>query len=149
MPAARPVITPAASIVAVATGSVVHAPPVTAFVRFALVPGQMAVSPSILPGVGAAFTFMAVLLDELPQLFATVYAICAMPAPLADTLPAASIVAIAGASVVHSPPFTVLLSNNDVPAHAADPPLIDPASGTPFTVISRVVIAVPQPLVTT
>src|SRR4029453_4143993 len=80
----------------------------------------------------------------VPQLFATVYDIIAVPAAIAVTMPPALTVAIPDAPELQEPPPTELLNVMVLPVQTVDVPVIVPAFGSGLTVTICVSTAVPQ-----
>lgn len=72
----------------------------------------------------------------------------AVPTVIDDTLPEASIDAIAGLEEDHIPPLTASVNKVKVPRQTEDGPTMKPVGARGLTVKGWVAIALPQPFVT-
>lgn len=138
--------TPVASTAAAPVPLVLHTPPGAVLYIVVVAPAQRDAAPLIVPASGSPVTVTTELALAMPQLLDTRYTIFAIPAPMPATFPEASTVAIAAASVLHSPSLTVLLSAVDVPAQRLAAAVIVPASGSAFTVATAVAVVEPHSL---
>lgn len=137
VPAAVPVTTPAALIVAVGEEVMLHAPPATALLSGRVVPVQIGALPVI--GPGAPFTVTAAVVA--PQ--AVVYVTIAVPGLMPPTSPVALTVATTIGAMLHVPPGGVLASAVVLPAHRLSVP--DMGAVRAFTV--TIVFTLPHILV--
>ena len=126
----------------------VHAPPVMASFIIVVVPAHTVAVPYIAPASGRPVTIIIAFVLAAPQLLVTVYITFATPEVTPVTFPKASTEAIAAASVIHTPSFTVWFSAATSPTHIPAAGVIAPASGRAFTLITVVALAAPQTLLT-
>jgi hypothetical protein len=84
----------------------------------------------------------------VPQLFATVYDIVAVPVATPVTIPVLPAVAIVVVPLLHVPPVAVLVKVVPEATQSDDVPEMVPASGIGLTVTMLVAASVPQLFVT-
>jgi hypothetical protein len=144
VPAATPVATPDALMVATHAGEALQVPPITEEANGVDAPAHTALLPVIVPADEPVLTVMIWVAVAAPQLPVTVYDIVAVPAETPDATPDELIVATDGEAELHTPPPTVLLNTVYEPTHIVEPPVIDPALAAGLTVITWATLAVPQ-----
>ena len=83
----------------------------------------------------------------MPQTVVTAYCILALPG-LAPYTVLPLTVAVVVDRLLHVPPVIVLFNEMDAPAHTLSGPVMLPAEGSGLMVIARLVVVVPQVLVT-
>jgi hypothetical protein len=146
LPAATPVTTPLASIVATPVFDDVQTPFAVAFASAVVEPAHTSVVPLIAATCGIAFTVTTVDTDDVhPFALVTVYVIVVVPAATPVTTPVeALIVAVAVLAVDHTPPVVVLESVVVAPSHTDVVPVIAATTGK-LLIVTVVVTALVHP----
>ena len=144
-PAVTPVTSPVVDTVAFALLAV-HTPPGVASARDIEAVLHTVDGPVIAATVGAEPIVTTTEATAIPQLLLTVYDIVSIPAVTPVTIPPATVALPLLA--LHVPPGAASVSVRVVPVHTLVPPMIAPASGSGFTVVILIAVAVPQLLVT-
>jgi hypothetical protein len=147
-PEETPVTIPAELIVAMPVAPQPQVPPLTVFARAIVEPGHTAELPVIVPASGEALIVMFLVAVAVPQPPDTVYDMIVAPEETPVTTPVGLTVATPGMAELHTPPVTVFAKGIVEPGHVAAPPVIVPALGATFTVITFVAVALPQLVVT-
>jgi hypothetical protein len=93
--------------------------------------------------VSDVFTVTTLIDVAVPQLLVYAYLMVSVPPTIPVTTPAV-ITALLVSLLLHTPPLTELLNVMVNPPQTVDGPVIVPAFGNGFTVITFVVLAVPQ-----
>ena len=148
LPGAIPVTTPVASTVAMSVAPLLHTPPLAPAVNMVTDPAQTLATPGTAPAYGSGLTVTTVLAFATPQPLVTVYNMFAMPCAIPVTTPEAFTVAIAVASLLHTPPVAPAVKVITDPTQTVAAPGIAPALGSGLIVTTAVALATPQPLVT-
>ncbi len=123
-----------------------HNPPATLSVNIIDEVTHTLDAPVMLLVFGAGFTIMACIAVAGPHELVTVYLIVSNPPETPVTIPPIT-VALA-LLLLQVPPVTLSVNVMDDPTHTPEGPDIIPSSGSGFTVMGFVAVAVPQPLIT-
>lgn len=128
-----PVVAP---IVATAVLLLLQVPPSAVSVSVADVPGQIADGPETTPATGNGLTVIVEVAMEVPQPFVTAYFMVSAPAVTPETIPLVPIVAIEVNTLLQVPPVTTSVKVTEESAQTEAGPVIAPATGKGFTVMT-------------
>lgn len=144
-PASTPVTVPATETLALPFDAV-QMPPETVSDRVMAAPAQTDDGPEMIPAFGAILIVMILDADTDPHDPVTVYKTVSVPVDNPVTTPAAT--DACALTVLQTPPATVSVRVTVPPMQTPDGPEILPAASAAPTATMRLVVAVPQPLVT-
>lgn len=148
MPTDTPDTTPSVPTVATAVLPLLQTPPETPSLSVVVEETQTVCVPEMEPGSTDALTVTIAVAAAVPQLLVTTYDMVVVPSDTPATSPDVLIVAIPVALLLQVPPEMPSLSKLVEVGHTISVPVIAPAFGSGFTVITCVAAAVPQLLVT-
>lgn len=137
---------PLADIVATLVLLLLHAPPGTVSANVTVAPLHTPVGPDIVPASGSGFIVTVIVATAVPHVLVTVYCIVSVPLVTPVTTPAADMVAFP-VVVLHTPPAVEFVSVIVAPGHTLFGPVMVPAVGSGFTVITDVPTLVHAPFV--
>jgi len=147
-PGLTPVTIPVGATMATKVLLLLQLPPVAGSVKPVVAAIHTPAAPEIVPAMGKGITVMGCVAITDPQALETRYVIVAPPPDTPVTIPVAPTVAIAVLPLLQTPPVTDSIKEMAAPAHTDEAPVMVPETGGGLTVIIRLVLAVPHPLVT-
>lgn len=148
VPADTPLTNPEPLIVATDVLVLLHTPPDVTSLKGVVDSSHTVATPEIEPDTGSGFTVTTVAVADTPQPFVTVYDIVAVPTDAPLTKPELLTVTIDVAVLLHTPPMAASLKRAVDETQTIAVPVIEPDTGSGFTVTTVVVTEVPQLLVT-
>lgn len=139
VPAPVPVTIPEVDIVATEVLDDNHTPPVTPEDNVVVAVAHNENVPEMTGAAGVGFTVNVFVAVAAPQAFITIYTTVSMPGETPVTMPPPPMLAVLLVTP-HMPPATLLVIVVVLPTHISVAPLITPASGSVFTVSTRLVV---------